>query len=245
MTDRRLQTLKRAWLETGTVEAEADYLLARVRAGDLRQDRLELAEFLEHPAAYVAIHGVLPKALRRRAMFERIIRDYEDERWRIAAEARRRMDALGGGWIAKNHPTQLVCNLRPFGKQACVRAAIVATRRVVYSPNGGPVGVPLVLDLVERWATWPAPGAYDASILRAVIRTTRASPFPIQVCAALGRAAVGRKDWKTETRKVVGQCTASAASAVLSKAIRRELIPWALGRADPVAVRIRDRDEGA
>jgi hypothetical protein len=50
--------LERAWHAASTVEAEADYLQARVRAGLLLQTRLELAAYLEHPAARLAVHGV-------------------------------------------------------------------------------------------------------------------------------------------------------------------------------------------
>jgi len=46
MTDSRLQHLKRAWEASGSVEDEAAYLRERVRAGELSQERLELAAFL-------------------------------------------------------------------------------------------------------------------------------------------------------------------------------------------------------
>ena len=48
MTDAHLRGLERRWMETGSVEDEACYLLARVRAGELTEERLRLAAYLGH-----------------------------------------------------------------------------------------------------------------------------------------------------------------------------------------------------
>lgn len=53
MGDSTLRDLERRWQETGTVADEAAYLEARVRAGDLAPDRLELAAQVGYPAAAV------------------------------------------------------------------------------------------------------------------------------------------------------------------------------------------------
>ena len=45
MSDNKLRELERRWKETGSVEDEAAYLLERVRAGELTQERLELAAY--------------------------------------------------------------------------------------------------------------------------------------------------------------------------------------------------------
>lgn len=58
MTDDRLRALERRFGETGTTEDEAAWLKERVRAGELAQDRLELAASLDHDAASVALGGV-------------------------------------------------------------------------------------------------------------------------------------------------------------------------------------------
>lgn len=55
MTDHRLRALERSFRETGTVEAEAAWLRARVQTGELERVRLELAAHLEYPAATVAV----------------------------------------------------------------------------------------------------------------------------------------------------------------------------------------------
>lgn len=54
MSDQKLRDLERRWKETGTVEDEAAYLLERVRAGDLSQERLELAAYCGHEGARTA-----------------------------------------------------------------------------------------------------------------------------------------------------------------------------------------------
>lgn len=62
MTDASLRTLERAWRASPTVEAEADYLRARVRAGDLAPEKLELAAYVGHAAARKAAgHGCCPR----------------------------------------------------------------------------------------------------------------------------------------------------------------------------------------
>lgn len=54
MTDARLRELERRWKETGAVEDEAAYLLQKVRAGALTQERLELAAYCAHEASCLA-----------------------------------------------------------------------------------------------------------------------------------------------------------------------------------------------
>ncbi len=51
MSDERLREAERRWKESGSVEDEARYLLERVRAGTLTQERLELAAYCGHHAA--------------------------------------------------------------------------------------------------------------------------------------------------------------------------------------------------
>jgi hypothetical protein len=53
--DERLRELERKWKSTRSVEDHAAYLQARVRAGDLEADRLELAAYCGHAAARAAV----------------------------------------------------------------------------------------------------------------------------------------------------------------------------------------------
>lgn len=50
MSDAVLRDLERRWRQTRSVDDEAAYLLRRVRAGELCQQRLELAAYCGHPA---------------------------------------------------------------------------------------------------------------------------------------------------------------------------------------------------
>lgn len=54
MSDEKLRELERRWKETGAVEDEAAYLLERVRAGELTQERLELAARMGNRGAMFA-----------------------------------------------------------------------------------------------------------------------------------------------------------------------------------------------
>tara|TARA_R110002072_G_scaffold47901_1_gene131238 strand:- start:2189 stop:2989 length:801 start_codon:yes stop_codon:yes gene_type:complete len=54
MSDEKLRELERRWKETGAVEDEAAFLLERVRAGELTQERLELAAYCRHEGATAA-----------------------------------------------------------------------------------------------------------------------------------------------------------------------------------------------
>lgn len=55
MSDERLRELERRWTESGSVNDEAAYLKQRVRAGDLSQERLDLAAYCGREAALVAL----------------------------------------------------------------------------------------------------------------------------------------------------------------------------------------------
>ena len=55
MTDEWLRALERAFHESGAVEAEAAWLLERVRVDELTQERLDLSAFLSSPAARLSL----------------------------------------------------------------------------------------------------------------------------------------------------------------------------------------------
>jgi len=65
MSDERLRELERRWKETGSPEDEAAYLLERVRAGDLSQERLELAAYCGHQAATRALGSSAPRTYQK------------------------------------------------------------------------------------------------------------------------------------------------------------------------------------
>lgn len=224
MSDARLRTLERRWHEAGTVEAEAAYRVAQLHAGRLPAELpgLELAAFLEHPAAFLAVHGTLPQRLRRIAALERIVRDYQDTEWRIARAAERQIHRTRG-WPGQHPPWQLFTELRAFGQQACVRAGIVAIRRTL--PPGIPA--PPVLVALEAWADCPC-----RDHARAVSRSRKqASKVPVNTldaCRRLGRAVAEPPRWRIFSRAVLDSCH-SVSPRGLSRGIRKALLPWAIG----------------
>lgn len=60
MSDADLRELERRFRATGSVEAEAAWLGARVQAGQLERSKLELAAFLADPASRLACGGLSP-----------------------------------------------------------------------------------------------------------------------------------------------------------------------------------------
>lgn len=57
MSDARLRELERRWLESGSLEDQAAWLNARVAAGELARERLELAARCGHEGALQALSG--------------------------------------------------------------------------------------------------------------------------------------------------------------------------------------------
>lgn len=55
MSDSRLRTLERRWIETGAVEDEAAWLRERLRAGGLSEEQLALAAHCAHEGARLAL----------------------------------------------------------------------------------------------------------------------------------------------------------------------------------------------
>ena len=57
MSDTRLRDAERRALASGSVQDQAALLVARLRAGTLTRERLELAAYCSHPAARLAVPG--------------------------------------------------------------------------------------------------------------------------------------------------------------------------------------------
>jgi hypothetical protein len=103
MAETRLRQLERRFRATGSVEDEAAYLQERVRVGDLGERSLELAAYLEHPAARLACS--LRKE-RREGLLVRLARALtgqapEFRRWSRGLVGYGKQPALRGGpsWL--------------------------------------------------------------------------------------------------------------------------------------------------
>ncbi len=98
MSDEKLRELERRWKGTGAVEDEAAFLLERVRAGELTQERLELAAYCGHQAATAAMahqpfSGTLEDWVRGLAGFGFAPVDQLAARVAVAVA-----DSVQGGW---------------------------------------------------------------------------------------------------------------------------------------------------
>lgn len=74
MSDQRLRELERRWRETGDVKDEASFLVERRRAGELTQERLELAACCGHEGARLALGATAPARLLEEPLYEEATR---------------------------------------------------------------------------------------------------------------------------------------------------------------------------
>lgn len=114
MSDDYLQQLEARWRETGDSPDEAALLRERMRAGLLARPRLELAAFLGHEAARMALPG--------------------------------------SPGLDSDEPTRLAAELWPWGKEACVAAAVSAAHAV--SADGAAARDSRPQRAVEAAAAW-------------------------------------------------------------------------------------------
>ena len=137
MSDSELRDLERRAAQ-GERPAEAKLLLERVRRGELGQDQLQLAAYLEHPAARLALEG--------------------DE---LQAGA-----AKGGGWVKnllrrrRDDASQLAewaQGLAPWGQRLVVRGLLAATRLAlpIFAAERDDLAPSAALEAVASWGACP------------------------------------------------------------------------------------------
>jgi len=154
VSDHRLQTLRRRWLETGAHEHEADYLRERVRHGELSVDRVALAAYLGHPAAGFCGQVQRPYLDRERAL------------WEESAGLQRQLAGHPKPAVHPGNHGGLIYGLAPWGKEALLRAAaavawLAAPVLEVGLAGDYPVGE--VLEQVQR-AAIPALGDVPGAV---------------------------------------------------------------------------------
>lgn len=215
MSDQRLRELERAWQAGGGVDDEAALLRERLRRGLTDEARLTVAARLGHAAAAAVLGPRAPGP------------GHTDERLRLAA-----LDAA----IAR------------VGQEARVRAAVaLARRRVRAWGHAGTSGTRAdranllqALQAAEDWVRCPcADHALRAdhvaeqagpAVWKLRARTQRSAYFAVIAAEAAAlpsnRPALRLEDAADEADDV-------------RAALRRELVPWLLGHADPLATRTR------
>jgi hypothetical protein len=136
VADERLRELERRWRETGAPADEAALLLERVRAGTLKQERLELASWCGHAAATLATGIELPRQQKLTVWAVDIVRRTDDRTAVLIARAAAGRAVLGvpdaapqaepllalvDAWLATSSPAA--------GREAAQRYDVLELRR--------------------------------------------------------------------------------------------------------------------
>lgn len=257
MSDARVRELERRFERTGSPGDEAAWLGALLQVGDLPRERVELAALLGHEAAARCTSlAPLPEALTSAVLVEPPDdRPHPASALRIAGEDGRselvgvthvdlptRDPAPGGGPT----PWDALLLERPLAREA-VRRLAVAVAGVAYATycDGRSFGVnewvteevwALERALVEGRDRYRLEGeGADSAAFEA-----RGTPSQVPAQAVASVAEVYRSGDR-------GELLLAAARAALGCGLRfRErlaidLVPWLLGRADPLALRVAAR----
>lgn len=224
MSDERLRELERRWQESGALADRADYLREQVRFGELEAERLRLAWFLGAPAAALALETTpAPPA------------PPEIGAW---------VEAVG------------TCGLEALRRLA-IAAADHAAR--LSTSSGIP---PRALSAAERQVLAPSE-EHERAALREAAALRELPDFPMRTPSDVAQAAeqAARAAVASSSQQALS-CALSAARAAraaldrwpalpseppserrLQAAIARELLPWALGEADPLRARAAQRGD--
>jgi len=214
LSDERLRELERRWAESGSDEDEAELLREQVRLGGLEPARLELAALLGHPAAGVA-SGQAPMELRPLPSVEwSQLEENEDVAWLRALHE-------GGG------------------EASLLRAlAAVLVRNLGADQPSSPHA--RLAAQVDAFALAP-----ESRERRLALREHRLSDWGLTRNLARWLEEWGQPPLSRTLRACVVLRVSSALvpqgwqGAVA--AIRAELVPWLLGRGDPVQARADQR----
>ncbi|MCO5170407.1 MAG: hypothetical protein M9894_29065 [Planctomycetes bacterium] len=250
--DEQVRALERRWRATGAMADEARYLEAQARASALDERALRLAAHLRHPAARVALGLAAP---------EEVTLDLEPWFGQLAVYGSMALlrGAVAGAWLDVSD--------RPSGMAAQALAALVEpwllrpdeggrsrVRRFVESELMGRVASEPARWLLRQIAAHgpkvpPGFEDRDARKLRSLGRGLSLR-LPLEPCPApeaypadLPPPTPGTR-FTTDQRarldawsaRVEAQRAAARAHALWA-AVRDDLIPWALGRGDPIAAR--------
>ncbi|MGE0708670.1 MAG: hypothetical protein AB7N76_12370 [Planctomycetota bacterium] len=197
MTDASLRELERRWIEGGDLEAEARYLSAALRAGELEPGRLTLASYLGHEPATLALGAEAP--------------------------------------ASPDDPIPWALGLQPRGGVTALRrVALAAAAAAIRAAPDGENGLGRVWRTVRRFVLCPCgPHRLHTFDHRAVVGTfpeegwdvLRLALLQVDVPWRCVDALAGALAWP-------GPALCDAAQ--VRAAIQEQVVPWALGRADPL-----------
>lgn len=215
MADQRLRELERRWKETGADDDAAALILERARTGTVNPDRLMLAAMCGDPVALIAVGS--------------------REEWRALPAFAAQLAGLGG-------------------REGVVRALAAVSRGIARRllPRDRPEADAHVdtIRAIEAWAVQPDPRR------RAIVVRTQG-----RIAAILGRSRLLVAVDRVLDHAVRALVTANETELVLHAreglragwedeegeraraALRLDLVPWALGAADPLVARANPRED--
>ena len=201
VSDEKLRELERRWRETGAVEDEAAFLLERVRAGELTQERLELAAYCGHAGARRAVAAPKdpPQALGQ------LLEDVEaswGQRVAVGVAVAATQAALAS-CLASGHP------------EAALPTSLVQVAEEAFS-------CPCDMHSEAAWTAYKRRSAEFWSATEDQDIQLRSAQSAALACA---RAAAGRHH---AARKAVDEAAATAKAGGVRTAILTYLLTWAL-----------------
>ncbi len=226
MSDHSLRALERRARATGHVDDQAAHLRARVRSGDLTQERLEFAAYCGDTGARLVVWPAMPDWVTPDHVFK------GEDRFGRAWE-----NTTLGGWVA---------GLGAFGSlisaTALVRAAVAAARAALvvwealpttasYDADMEPVGT-YPRRAVQAAETWLAcPCASHVTALRRVVAVARHGGRFVPTWALLDSMFTPARDKvsRAEVEAVVLFASGQAGERATRDAIRKSLVSFALG----------------
>jgi hypothetical protein len=216
VADDRLRRLQRRFAEAGELDDEVAFLREQVRAGALANDRLELAAYLGHEAATRAWGG---------------------DPGRPEADDQRPLERV----------TRWVEGLKRWGEEALWRAGAAVVRAIpIYADRfDGPDDRLLeVMDRVEDWILAPDEARRAAvdggpALLAAAVEQAWGAAACANTTHWLCRSVSEEGFAADHTRALVAEAGHELRPLQIERAVRDELVPWALGREDPLLERPR------
>lgn len=257
MADQRLRALERRWQASGSVEDEAAWLRERVRVGDLAEERLFLAAYLGHEPARLAAPQALEAFAERLARLGGPITDtlncFEHPPSGVLAD-----------WSAVlPEESKDVCVRVTI---ASCRAALLACSDLVFRARDdqvvtaietwllGPRTPEALRTMANYWwsHTRNHPESDDPTAWAVAWATTNAQILASYDPEGVGPAPDDPEEFErfcaesADYRGLLGDVLAGVQHALgvertseLEAVVREELVPWLLGRGDPVADRMR------
>lgn len=217
MTDSELRRLERVFRESGSVEDEAAWLRARVRSGEVSEERLRLAAYVGHQAAALSLGPENPE---RPEALDKWLRQLSSH-WDQEACVRAALAAISVT------PPEFRANAR-------LAEVIALAERWVLEPSDGRGNVAglSTLSTADQIGFQLGFGTREAKL---------ALVTAVQLQYTLTR----RAGWGLPAGTVAGSLQKQWPNAPVRAAVTREVENWALSYSDPIRERVEARRRDA